>query len=154
MEQPRPLRAGRNLRMSLRAAMANRVRASRTNSHAEDAAVLGLRAQPKQAQPRLTNSLLVQSLKALKGERRGPVRRHTEARRAAARATAVSAINDRRRREDRQDITGARRTDRHAAGAHQVAMIGGREETAMRQSRDRSRGSMPLNRWSIAALRM
>lgn len=154
MEQPRLLSARRSFRMSPRGATANRVRVSRTNSHAEDAAALGLRARPKQAQPRLTNSLLVQSLKALKRERRGPVRGHTEARRAAARATAVSAMNDRRRREDRQDVTEARRTARHAAGAHQVAMIGGREETAMHQARDRSRGSTPSNRWSIAALRM
>jgi hypothetical protein len=140
--------------MLSRRAMANRVRASRTNSHAEDAVALGLRAQPKLAQPRLINLLLVQPLKALKRERHGPVRRHTEARRAGARATAVAAMNGRRRREDRQDITGARRTARHAARAHRVAMIDGREETATRQARDRSRGSTPSNRWSIAALRM
>ena len=133
--------------------MANRVRASRTNSHAGDAAASGLRAQRKRAQPRLINSLLVQSLKALRRDRRGPVRRRPEGRRAGGRATAVVAMNG-RRREDRQDVTGAHRTARHAAEAHQVAMIDGREETATRQARDRSRGSTPSNLWSIVALRM
>ena len=127
--------------------------AGRTNSHAADVAAPGLRAQRKRAQPTLINSFLVQSLKALRREHRSRVQRHPGARRAVARATAVAATNG-RRREDRQDTTGARWTAPHAAGAHQVATSDGREETATRRPRDHSRGYMPSNRWSIAALRM
>jgi hypothetical protein len=139
--------------MSYRGAMANRMRAGRTNSHGGDAAASGLHAQLKRVRPRLINSALVQSLKALRRERRGPVRRPTEARRARERATAAVVTNG-CRREDRKDITEARRTAPHAAGARQVAMIDGRKEIATHRARDRSRGFTPSNQWSIAALRM
>ena len=90
--------SGMTLRKARRRTIARRVKASRANSHAADAAA-GPRTPRKQAQPKPTKSSLLQPPREPRRERRSTDPRHTEAREAARRVAAKAAMNGRRRQD-------------------------------------------------------
>ena len=154
MKQPRLRRARRNLRrMSLGPTMANRVRISRTNSHAGDDAVGGLRARRKRSTAeadRIVTASVAEGTPAGAPQhrsRRIEVRRPGAARPPQRRRTTAGERTDRTKPAlpgppgTRQGHT---RSQRSAAGKRPQHL---KQETA-------SRGSTSSNRWSIAASRM
>src|SRR6516225_6535562 len=139
--------------MSRRRAIASRVKAGRTTSHAADANAGGLRDRRKRAPLELTRSAQPRQPMVPRGKRRGTHPRHTEAHEAAGCGTAPAAMNDRLRR-DRWAMNGAPLTAVHAARAHQGATMDDGEETATRRGRDRSNGFTRSRRLSIVASKM